>query len=350
MAALKALLERGRPHLRTDIVATVDANGTSLPIWCIETGSADPNAPVVGFFGGVHGMERIGSQVLIAYLHTLIERLRWDRYYALLLEQVRLVFMPMVNPGGLLLSTRANPDGIDLMRCAPVDAQERVPFLVGGHRIGPYLSWYRGRLHAPLPTEASALIEAVRARLHTHPFSLAIDCHSGFGLRDRIWFPYARSRQPAPNLPDAFALRALFNHTYPNHRFYLMEPQSASYTTHGDLWDFLYDEYLAHHAEHPAQRAGAFLPFTLEMGSWLWVKKNPRQFFSWMGHFNPILPHRLERVLRRHLTLFDFLVAASAAWQNWLPEGQLREAYRRDAMRRWFQGNPHKNPPENPTK
>lgn len=336
MVALEALLKRGRGHLRAEIVSTITVNEKPLPVWCVETGSTDIRAPAIGFFGGVHGMERIGSQVLIAYLHTLVERLRWDRHFAHLLDQIRLVFMPMVNPGGLLLSTRANPDGIDLMRSAPVNARETVPFLVGGHRLSRHIPWYRGKVEDNVPAEAAALFEVVRARLHAHPFSIAMDCHSGFGFRDRIWFPYARSHEPAPNLPDAFALRALFNRTYPNHSFYIMEPQSISYTTHGDLWDFLYDEF-------QGRRPGVFLPFTLEMGSWLWVKKNPRQFFSWFGHFNPILPHRLERVLRRHLTLFDFLVASAAAWEEWLPTGVKRDEYQREGMRRWFHDGSDEN-------
>jgi hypothetical protein len=236
--SLHRLIEENRGALRAEIVATVQVEDNVLPIWCLETGSSDLRAPAIGFFGGVHGMERIGTQVLIAWLQTVLARLRWDSHFGDLLQGVRLVFMPMVNPGGLALGTRANPDGVDLMRAAPVEADTRVPFLVGGHRLGPQLPWYRGRVEDPLPAEAEALFEVVRARLHPHPFSLAMDCHSGFGFRDRIWFPYARSREPVPNLPEAFAIRALFNATYPNHSFYLMEPQSLSYTTHGDLWDF----------------------------------------------------------------------------------------------------------------
>ena len=37
-----------------------------------------PQAPVIGFFGGVHGVERIGTQVLISWLHSLVHRLDWD--------------------------------------------------------------------------------------------------------------------------------------------------------------------------------------------------------------------------------------------------------------------------------
>ncbi|MCC2637806.1 MAG: zinc carboxypeptidase [Moraxellaceae bacterium] len=329
LESLEQLIEQNRHALRAEVVLTVQADGRELPVWCLETGSTDLRAPAIGFFGGVHGMERIGTQVLIAWLQTVLARQQWDSHFAELLGKVRLVFMPMVNPGGLVLGTRANPAGIDLMRSAPVEAKGRVPLLLGGHRLSPALPWFRGQVEDPLPAEAAALFEVVRARLHPHPFSLAMDCHSGFGFRDRIWFPYARSRAPVPHLPEAFALRALFNQTYPNHSFYLMEPQSLSYTTHGDLWDFLYDEHLARYP-------GLFLPFTLEMGSWLWVKKNPRQLFSWFGHFNPILPHRLERVLRRHLLLFDFLLHATASYRQWLPRGEQRAQYREAALARWF--------------
>lgn len=49
----------------------------------------------------------------------------------------------------------------------------------------------------------------------------------------------------------------------------MFEPQSQQYLTHGDLWDHLYLRALTGHPGH------LFLPLTLEMGSWLWVKKNP---------------------------------------------------------------------------
>ncbi|NBY19824.1 hypothetical protein EBQ74_06170 [bacterium] len=53
------------------------------------------------------------------------------------------------------------------------------------------------------------------------------------------------------------------------------------------------------------------------MGSWLWVKKNFRQAFSVLGVFNPIAQHRLQRTLRRHLHLFDFLHRAVQSPSSW---------------------------------
>ncbi len=330
LLALDALIDRAGSRLVSEVVTKIDVDGHSLPLWCISLGNRNPNVPAIGFFGGVHGVERIGSQVLIAYLGNLVERLQWDITLHQLLTQVRLVFIPIVNPGGFLRGTRANPAGVDLMRHAPVEAEHDVPWPLGGQRLSPRLPWYRGRDDGTTQPEAAALFKVVRERLLPHKFSLAIDCHSGFGFRDRIWFPYAGSKRPLPHLAEAWALRELFTRTYPNHSFYLMEPQCLSYTTHGDIWDYLYDEARTAHGNR------MFLPFTLEMGSWAWMKKNPRQLLDPLGLFNPMLPHRHERVLRRHVTFFDFLQQAALAHANWLPQGARRDECLRQACTTWY--------------
>ena len=251
---------------------------------------------------------------MLSYLRSLVGRLSWDRSLHRLLEEVRLVFMPIVNPGGMWASTRANPRGVDLMRNAPVQASERVPYLLGGQRLSAGLPWYRGREGDALETESQALCETVQRELLPRPFSLALDCHSGFGLSDRLWFPYAHTRRPMPHLPEMQALAAIFEQTHLHHT-YVIEPQSAQYLAHGDLWDHLYLQA----CEDPAR---TFLPLTLEMGSWLWVKKNPRQLFSRKGIFNPVISHRQQRVLRRHLSLLDFLARAACSHAQWRPQAQ----------------------------
>jgi hypothetical protein len=326
---LEQLIAKYDTHLRSDVLTTITVDGLNLPIWSIELGSQAADAPTIGFFGGVHGMERIGSQILLAWLENLLARCQWDEGLLHLLSKVRLVCIPLLNVGGLLKSTRSNPNGVDLMRNAPVEAQGFTAWPLGGQRLSPKLPWYRGQKNQ-LEIESQVLVRYVQEKLLGQPFSLAMDCHSGFGLRDRIWFPYASHRQAPPHLAEAVALREIFNNTYPNHSFYLMEPQSLNYTTHGDLWDYLYQVQLQSGNNH------VFLPFTLEMGSWLWVKKNPRQLFTWFGHFNPILPHRLTRVLRRHLTLFDFLLSATASYQYWLPSEEQRDEYTQLGLQRWY--------------
>lgn len=330
---LQALIQRAGSRVRSDIVCEVGVAGEKLPVHCVELGNCSPEVPAVGFFGGIHGVERIGTQVLLAFLHTLIERLDWDDTLGQLLENVRLVFMPLTNPGGMRLRTRANPAGVDLMRNAPVDADHDVSFLLGGQRWSNALPWYRGREGEPMQPEAQAVCQVVEQRLLPHAFSLSLDCHSGFGAKDRIWFPYARTRQPIHCLPDIYALRGMFRSTHPYHSMYVIEPQARQYTTHGDLWDYLYD-----HAR--ATSPHTFIPLTLEMGSWLWVKKRPAQLFSVLGMFNPVAPHRHQRILRQHLVFLDFLMRAASSHQRWRPAEALRPALHEAALAYWYPPQP----------
>jgi hypothetical protein len=327
---LEALIKRAKGAVRTEVLGEVNNRGERLPVYCLELGSTSPDVPAVGFFGGVHGVERIGTQVLLAYLHTLIERLHWDDTFAQTLQQVRLVFMPLINPVGMRNLTRSNGNGVDLMRNAPVEAEGRPNWLVGGQRLTRHLPWYRGRRGEPMQAEAQMVCRVVQEKLFPHKFSAALDCHSGFGSRDRLWFPYARSRQPIDCLAEIYALRTLFRTTYPQHSIYVIEPQSRQYTTHGDLWDYLYDG-------SKTQAQGLFMPFTLEMGSWLWVKKNPWQMFNIPGMFNPIEPHRHLRILRTHLTLFDFMVRASISHRRWRPLEAVRPWLHESAVAYWSQ-------------
>jgi len=322
---LEAVLAAAGP--RVEVTRTPSAGAQPLPVYRIALGNASPSVPAVGFFGGVHGLERIGTQVVIAWLRSLVVRLDWDESLHRELQQVRLVFMPLVNPGGMLRGTRANPAGVDLMRNAPVDAVDGVAPLVGGQRISAGLPWYRGRAGAAMEAESAALCDTVEAELHGRPFSLALDCHSGFGLHDRLWFPHAHTSKPIAHLPELHALHEVFERTLPQHP-YVFEPQSRQYLAHGDLWD---------HAYLRAPAGGAvFLPLTLEMGSWLWVKKNPRQLFSRAGIFNPLIAHRHERVLRRHFPLLDFLVRATTGAHRWLPAAADRERLRQEALAKWY--------------
>jgi hypothetical protein len=317
------------PRVQCSVACRVPHAGGELPVYAVTLGNTDPQLPAAGFFGGLHGLERIGSRVVIAFLAQLVSRLAWDSTLMELLERVRLVFMPLVNPGGMARGTRANPNGVDLMRNAPVDAQDPVPFLLAGHRLGAGLPWYRGRAGLPMEPESAAVCAWCERELQGRPLALALDCHSGFGMRDRLWFPFAHRRAPMDALPELHALHATFVGGHPHHP-YVIEPQSAQYLTHGDLWDHL--------VLRAQGRPGVFLPLTLEMGSWLWVKKNPRQLFTRHGIFNPVLAHREHRVLRRHLPLLDFLLRAAASHAHWLPQAQEREHHRQAALARWYGG------------
>ncbi|MBY0370110.1 DUF2817 domain-containing protein, partial [bacterium] len=158
MLELERLLADIGPRARVKVLGQVHHKELSFPLYSIAFGSTDPQAPTLGLFGGVHGLERIGSQVLLSYLRTFTELMRWDSAMAHLLERSRIVFMPIVNPGGMYLMSRSNPNGVDLMRNAPVHAEKASALaLYSGHRLSRRLPWYRGPAGAPMETEATAL-------------------------------------------------------------------------------------------------------------------------------------------------------------------------------------------------
>lgn len=329
LTELEAILHDAGSRLHSRVLCEVSVGERRLPLHAITLGNPSPEVPAVGFFGGIHGLERIGAEVVLAFLRSLVNRLEWDELLHRQLQTLRLVFMPLVNPGGFALGTRANPRGVDLMRNAPVDAREQVPLLIGGQRLSSGMPWYRGAAGAPMEDESSALCALVESELLSHPFSLSIDCHSGFGVQDRIWFPYAHTREPIANLADIHALHGIFEQSQIHHP-YIFEPQSLQYLTHGDLWDHLYLQALR-------RQAGIFLPLTLEMGSWMWIKKNPRQLLSRHGMFNPLIAHRQQRVMRRHQSLLDFFMRAASAWKRWVPDDTaVRNQHRERALRRWY--------------
>ena len=323
-----ALVGASGGQLSCRIACEVASGDRVFPVHVLTLGNPDRSLPAVGLFGGVHGLERIGAEVVLACLRSLVARLRWDRSLQQMLEGLHVVFMPLLNPGGLWRGTRANPQGVDLMRNAPVECAEGAPFLLGGQRLSAGLPWYRGPAGAPMQAEAQALCDVVETELLGREFALGIDCHSGFGLTDRLWFPHAHTRRPIEHLAEVQSLSRLLDDSLLHHR-YLVEPQSRHYLAHGDLWDHLY-------LQSGARPGSLFLPLTLEMGSWLWVKKNPRQLFSRRGIFNPLIEHRQQRVLRRHLWFLDFALRAAHGQRHWRPPATQRGALRAEALARWY--------------
>ncbi len=312
---LNELIESSKNLIRVRILGrSLPARGERFPLIGLIIGPEDRTLPTFGLFGGVHGLEHIGTQVLLSFLGSLLEAMRWDEDCVRRFERCRFVSIPIVNPGGMFLEIRANPRGVDLMRNSPVEAVEPVPVLFGGHRLSPKLPWYRGDGQGPMEPEAQALVDFVVQEMFAARIGLSLDLHSGFGFRDRLWYPYAKQRGGFPRLPEVRGLARLLERTYPHHR-YCIETQSDSYLTSGDLWDHLFDLHLARHGlDGPV-----FIPWTLEMGSWRWLRKNPWQLFTAYGAFNPVVPHRLRRVMRHHLLLLDFFLRATCNPGSWCP-------------------------------
>ena len=296
----------------------------AIPLLALSWEQRGVTCPVYYFVGGVHGVEVIGIQVIMALLESILSRLEWDSQLQLLLTKIKLAFVPIVNPVGLLNGTRCNGQRVDLMRNAPIEAETKVTFLVGGQKLSSHLPWYRG--HQGVEQETQALIQYVE-QLKTNSSSLiSLDAHSGFGMTDHIWFPFAGSNRQIQSLGQIHYLEQLYHASYPHHRHYSFSPQSLIYRTHGDIWDYL----------ATPKNDKSFLPLTLEMGSWSWVKKNPRQVFNFAGLFNPQKQHRQVRTLRKHTVLMHFLMdlAASRELENMNLELLLKQ--NSAALNRWF--------------
>ncbi|MBP9695558.1 MAG: DUF2817 domain-containing protein [Candidatus Magasanikbacteria bacterium] len=304
--------------------------GSDFPIYSFAFGSQNLSDPCLTIIGGVHGLERVGTNVVLAYMNTVIELLHWDSVFQNTLKNCRLLFYPLVNPVGMFLKKRANSNGVDLMRNAPVESPSSNFFMLpSGQRLSSKLPWYRGRKNSPMEQEAQALCNFMERETFKSTRCISIDVHSGYGMRDRLWFPYAKSTDVFPNITEVLALKKLLQKTY-QHHIYKIEPQSQHYTTHGDIWDYLYEK-------RKSENSGLFLPFCLEMGSWLWIKKNPMQAFSSSGIFNPTVIHRLKRTLRRHILLFDFFIKAINSPQQWhCLESKDKEKIYNESIKKWY--------------
>lgn len=329
---LARYLKKSGPYsdfIEVNELSQVSYKGKDYPLHSFILGCKNPEAPTYFLTGGVHGLERIGAQLCFSYLKHLIDRILWDQVFLNMLKDIRFVFIPLLNPVGYEHYTRSNANGVDLMRNSPIDAVDKVPWLVGGHRVSNKLPWYRGT-PGQLEPENKFLEDVFTKYCLKSKCLIAVDFHSGFGLKDQLWFPYAHTKDIFPHLPHVHSLLALFEKTYPYH-VYKIEPQNQVYMLHGDLWDYLYLKY-------KKENNGVFIPLTLEMGSWSWVKKNPIQLISKDGLFNPIKGHREKRTYRRHHLLLDFIshaLISNHVWADLDPQQQLKHGNL--AKAKWYE-------------
>jgi hypothetical protein len=313
-----------------ETLANIEYQGNSYPIFSFTIGPKNPEAPTLFLTGGIHGLERVGAQLAWSLLKTTLDRLLWDKSLQELYKNTRLVIVPLANPVGYYKFKRSNGNDVDLMRNSPVVSNEKTPFLLGGQRYSKKIPWYQGELDI-LEQENQALYNKFFESCSKSECVIAIDFHSGFGMKDRLWFPYSYTASPFDDLAELHSLTHLFEQTHPYH-IYKIEPQSNGYLLNGDLWDYFYLELKKRNPD------AVFLPITLEMGSWSWVKKNPLQLFSKEGIFNPVKEHRLKRTYRRHHLLFDFLLKALYSHHVWSQLDPInRNNHYNSGLARWYE-------------
>lgn len=315
--------------LSYDVLNEIVYKNKRYPIYRFCIGSQKPSAPVLFVTGGFHGLEKIGVQLAWSLLKTTLDKLQWDQSLQYVLKSIRLVIIPLLNPVGYFHQTRCNGNGVDLMRNSPVIAEAKVPFLVGGQTFSNKLPWYQGS-RDQLELENIALKNAFLHETKKSQCVISIDFHSGFGLKDRVWFPFSYKPEPFDNLSELYSLINLFENSHPYH-IYQIEPQTKGYMLNGDMWDYLFLKFKEVNA------GVTYIPLTLEMGSWMWVKKNPLQLFTREGAFNPIKEHRLKRTYRRHHLFFDFLLKALQSHESWSNQDTLlKEKNKKLAIKKWY--------------
>jgi hypothetical protein len=307
---VERLIHEYQGILHSEKLGEVSNGKFSFPIYGLSLGSTDPKAPVFGLFGGVHGLERIGTHVLLSFLKTLLFRMEWEKDWEAFFSKCRLITIPIINPMGMALMKRSNGNNIDLMRNSPLEASGKIVPLLSGHRLSPLLPWYRGKAEDAPEKEIQAVYDFCQKIFFQSQKIITLDIHSGFGFKDRLWYPWSSYTTPFPLEPQVLKLKNLLDKTYPYH-VYQVEHQSINYSNHGDLWDWIYMDYLKSSPE------AHYLPLTLELGSWMWVKKNLWQVFSWEGMFNPVKRHRYARTMRRHNHLLEFLLKATYYHDSW---------------------------------
>lgn len=285
--------------------STKTEEGFRFPIYVLEIGK--PKAlkkNLAGVIAGVHGLETIGIRVLLDFLDDIFARKTSVLYQEIKNGEVGIVCIPILNPGGVALKRRSNPKGVDLMRNSGVEAV-KAPFFFGGHKYSNIFPYYRGKV---LQTESRVLDRFfheyfLKAENEMIP---VVDIHSGFGVVDHVWWPYASTHEPC--VDETLFQKIAFHFTNSlNHFLYRFGPQSETYTTHGDLWDRLYDRFQKITHETRTVQKSRFLPLTLEIGTWSDINIDPLKLFRKRGIFNPARESKQKSIVSHRKFLTDMM-------------------------------------------
>jgi hypothetical protein len=106
--------------------------GQRYPIYLLEVGKHSAfKRHAVSLVSGVHGLETIGIRIHLDILKCLLNPKSTHFSPALAAGKFDVYSLPILNPAGVALETRANGRGVDLNRNSGINAEKAVPF--GGH-------------------------------------------------------------------------------------------------------------------------------------------------------------------------------------------------------------------------
>jgi carboxypeptidase T len=208
------------------------------PLWRFDFGRREASAPTIFLSALIHGVEVIGSLALLDVVRGLVAN------HAGILEQHRLVVMPIVNPDafahnmdrldrGRAAARRKNARGVDLNRNFPVvgTIRPRHPFAGSRFRFSPH---YLGP-HPLSEPESRAVADVATA---TKP-AVALGFHS-FG--NMLLYPWGHTRAPNPRRARYEGLVGAFSAAL-GQTPYRAGQAINFYPTVGDLDDWLDDRF-----------------------------------------------------------------------------------------------------------
>ncbi|EQA70493.1 M14 family zinc carboxypeptidase [Leptospira noguchii] len=271
------------------------SEGFRFPIHALKIGTEKGiKEHPVGIVAGVHGLETIGILILLDFLEYILHPDSNGYLPELKKSKLGIIVLPILNPSGVALKQRSNPAGVDLMRNSGIKAVQPIPFF-GGQKISKRLPYFRGN---GLEPESRALIRLVHKFFFEVENAILpiLDLHSGFGTIDNVWWPYAYTKSPCPDTSLYQNVRKHLKH-HCGHIHFQYGPQSETYTTHGDLWDKVYDQYNDCH-KNTLNWNSKLLPLTLEVGTWADLREDPSKLFRKRGIFNPASFNKIETMGR----------------------------------------------------
>lgn len=89
------------PELSLTTLTRIEHQGFEMPLQRLSMGSQDPTAPCLILTGSIHGVERIGSQIILAFIKSLLKRRHWDSQLNDTLNKIQVLTVPVVNPWGV---------------------------------------------------------------------------------------------------------------------------------------------------------------------------------------------------------------------------------------------------------
>lgn len=243
------------------------------PIYSFELGSGDK--PAVLLTALIHGSELIGSEALFHLVETLA--CSEDGRRSALLDQARLVILPILNPdalaenssrlaGGHIAWQRGNNRGVDLNRNFPVVGTGTWLNPLAGSRL-PWSPYYSGPEAFSEP-ETDTLRKIV---LKEKP-ALSLGFHS-FG--NLLLYPWAYTKKPNPRESYYRGITRNFFNRVRKAPYKVMQ-SSHMYPILGDLDDWLETEF-------------GTAAFTVEVSQLDCRLLNPKRLvnpFSWMNPTN----------------------------------------------------------------